>query len=933
VSLRGVLKNERTPAARGVQGGSPWWVPTASASGGIVADRLVAVFLRVIIPGQRTRPFELLEQAPGDFPTRGNRGWRLTRQRQHLLEMLLTGGNARLHRCRADHVTASHPGTDAEHATLAAHSVPSEYPRTTASRSPGVPTSGVWTTSSRSRSCCAGSRSGSGGCFLRPRDRVPPSSAHKSMMWTPTVPPCSVVTSPWRRLLNVYLFICFVKTKALSNKFSENMYDLAIIFPCYNEAGRIESTINAYCEYLRSKEAHRKAVLVLVNDGSTDDTRSALERLERYSQGNVTVTSVSYSQNKGKGFAIKQGILSADARVYGFTDADNSYPPDLLTGVLSRLQTADIVIGQRERNKQVSGYSRIRSCISNSLQKIVSGLFQLPFRDTQCGYKFFNKTVATTVLPRVTQDRFSFDIDFLMRAHEMGYTVSTIPISFSHQLNSSITWRDGARYLLDIVPLLDTFRMKHYRSLLIFLFITSTAISLALFGWVMWKGYFFSDDFTWLWHAQKIDSTIGRVLTYHMSTFYSPVINAFYVVFFGIWGYATAAPYFAAGLLVHVFVSFFTGMLVFRLTKSPISAVVSSILIALAGGAYEPLVWIGANMHSIATLFIICAVLLYTYYLSSYSRLSIGASFLFFILALGTKETAIVTPALLLLVFLYNKVSAAALYKHITHAAYWLCVAALSCFYMWQQYVWQSQSIWIESGTWQLQLSALLRIPFVVFDLFIPLALLPPNLANSTAVLLWIGIVTLFIAVIYAFRKEKIVLFGLGWILVTISPTLFFSTATWWEPMASRYTYLPRVGAVIILVGMLHSLVMKNKARYVIGGFVWFVILSVSVQTWVMIRSTTTEYAYVYTTGRTLSHAMEQLRDTVPGMVLVRPDRPFPNNNATIVGAASVIAGIPEQNIEFLKNTEDILLPSQTILLYWDHANKTYAILEANTDN
>ena len=147
-----------------------------------------------------------------------------------------------------------------------------------------------------------------------------------------------------------------------------------------------------------------------------------------------------------------------------------------------------------------------------------------------------------------------------------------------------------------------------------FLFVFAVGCSVVLYGWIVFYGYFFSDDFTWLWHGMKVNNSVSNILSFRMSTFYSPMLNAFYSLAFRWWGWQTE-PYYLFSLSLHVLVTFFFSVFTYQLTRSRYASVFSLILAVIVGSAYEPLVWIGANMHSMVTLFIIISVICYQAFL------------------------------------------------------------------------------------------------------------------------------------------------------------------------------------------------------------------------------------------------------------------------------------------------------------------------------
>ncbi len=705
------------------------------------------------------------------------------------------------------------------------------------------------------------------------------------------------------------------------------MFYLALIIPCYNEESRIKSTFNAYFSYFQESSyfKNKKIAIALVNDGSQDKTKEIITNLENHSKDNITVKAISYEKNQGKGAAIKQGCRSVESQFYGFVDADLSFSPELTESALSKLQKPDaaLIIGQRNNDTNAE-LPKLRSFFSVLLRRVVNFFLSIPNIDTQCGFKFFNKNIAQKILPKVKQLRFSFDIELITLSLKEKYQVKTLPLKFTHRNKSTITWRDGARYILDIISISDRLKILGFKKLLFRLVLFSAAISFSIYGWVIFKGYLFSDDFTWLWHGQKIGNSLINMLTFRMSTFYSPIMNAFYSLMYSVFNYSPQ-PFFLIGILVHILVSILSGILAWQLSKSKLISITVSCSVAFAGIAYEPLVWIGANMHSFVTLFVLLSIILFYQHLITKKFFYLILSFVSFILALGTKESAIVTPLLLLSTLIYYKNERKDRLPK-SHLIFWGSTVLLSCIYLYQQYLWQKNSIWIQSNVWNVDLISFFRIPLILLDNFFPILFLKTALSPWSAVLMWLLAVGLFTFIIYYFKKLKLMWYGLFWLLVSISPFIFFKTEFWWEPLASRYNYLPRIGAIIIIASILHYLIIQNKSRHIISSLISIVIISISAQLYFMGKAITTEYNYVYNTGRTLTQAMQKIEKIKPNKILIRWDYPFTSNNAHLIGAASIITGIEEKDIIFLNKNEEEIINEREILLYWDAHKRKYEI-------
>lgn len=710
------------------------------------------------------------------------------------------------------------------------------------------------------------------------------------------------------------------------------MFYLALVIPCYNEEMRIRPTLNVYLKYFQENSFFRekKVAIILVNDGSQDKTEEIITNFTDLSTNNITIKAVNYHENKGKGYAIKHGCEKVNAEFYGFVDADLSFKPELTEQAIKILNNfdCDLLIGQRNNDYNNSIYTKIRAFISKTLRRIVNFFLSIPNIDTQCGFKFFKKEIVNNILPQIKQNRFSFDIELILLSKQKNFKIKTLPLYFENKNDSTVTWKDGVRYIFDIISINENLKIVVFKNLVYKLILLSSIISFTVYGWVIFKGYLFSDDFTWLWHGQKISNSLFNIITFRMSTFYSPVLNAFYSLAYSVFGY-NPQPLFFAGIIIHILVSVVSGIFAWQLSKSKLIAITTSCLVAFAGVAYEPVVWIGANMHSFVSLFVLLSLICFYNYLQTGKGSLLIFSFLSYILALGTKESAIITPALLFATLIYYRIDNKKQFTK-TQIIFWTSTICLSIMYLYQQYLWQKNGVWVQTGVWNINFTSFFKIPLILLDNFFPISFLRDSLSTWSAGILWLLAISMFLFILFKFKKLKLIWYGFFWLIISISPFIFFKTEFWWDVLASRYNYLPRIGAILIIAAILQHLIVNNKARYIISGTIIFVMISVSAQLFFMGKVITTEYDYVYNTGRSLSQTMQKIKILDPEKVFVRWDHPFTENNAHIVGAASIIANLNESNVIFLEKNADEALTDTEILMYWNPYKREYKITQNN---
>ena len=695
----------------------------------------------------------------------------------------------------------------------------------------------------------------------------------------------------------------------------DSTFQLAIIVPCFQEQDRLPATFeklnSAYASGLLDRT---EVAIVLVNDGSTDSTA---ELLNAFAEDRPHVFVVHVKENQGKGGAIKAGIQAVDAAHYGYTDADLAYGLSEIPTVLRQLREAPVVIGVREKHSLEQSYPHMRRFVSQTLQLITRFVTGIQVQDTQCGFKFFSADVAQRIVPQVEQDRFSFDVAFLALLTQQRVPIQTMPMTFVHDEQSSVRMHDGVRYVLDLFGVYDTLRARtgRYMALLGFL---AAALTALLFFWIVSLGQFFSDDFTWLWYGTQIAADPFSVVSLRASSFFSPVMNAFYAVFFGVF-HLTAGGLLFIGLCVHAINAFLAGVLAYNMLQSRLTGVFTTVLVVVAGSAYEPLVWMSANMHSVVSLFILLSLLGYWLYLSRRKALPLLFSFLFLLCAFGTKELAITLPFLLLFVMLYRRAQQKDVTFSPAHKAFWAAVSMVTAGYLSMQVWLQLSGDAVASGAYGPRLTQVLRFSFVVLDLFVPLQAVDHLISLPLAVVLFsVLMVSMTLLLVRSLRQRGIVAFCLMAIAVSVLPTILFHTNTFWEPLASRYTYLPHLFSSLLVAASLAYLIQKNKSRYVIHVSA-LALLVVSVLQFGYMRSVTlNHYAYVYRTGFTLQHAATLIARDKPDVIYVHPEHPFRNNTAHIRGALQVFGDLGQDQVVFLETDQVVETDSAHMLLYWN---------------
>jgi dolichyl-phosphate beta-glucosyltransferase len=228
---------------------------------------------------------------------------------------------------------------------------------------------------------------------------------------------------------------------------------LSVIIPAYNEEKRLPKTLEEIDKYLRTKTYDYE--ILVVNDGSKDKTVEVVESLKPKIK-NLKVTG--YEKNRGKGYAVRFGMLEAKGDYRLFTDADDSTSIDQVEKIWPCFEKGfDIVIGSRDVKGAVLSPSQpfLRKIILGEgfklYRKIIIGLWGI--EDTQCGFKCFTKKAAENIFPKCRIDRFAFDPEILVIAKKLGYKIKEIPVYWKNDPESKVKFKSVFKMALDLIKI------------------------------------------------------------------------------------------------------------------------------------------------------------------------------------------------------------------------------------------------------------------------------------------------------------------------------------------------------------------------------------------------------------------------------------------------------------------------------------------------
>jgi len=225
---------------------------------------------------------------------------------------------------------------------------------------------------------------------------------------------------------------------------------LSVVIPAFNEELRISDTLSQVVEYLTAQDYEWE--VVVADDGSQDHTARLIGQVI-VEHPNVRVLRLPH---RGKGWAVKNGMLAAQGEYRLLCDADLSVPLAQVERLLPPLgPDCDIVLGSRE----APGAARIgeptrRHLMGRVFNFLVSRLTVSGLADTQCGFKCFRGAVAQDLFQRQTMDGFSFDVELLFLARQRGLTFAEVGVDWYYRPQSKVRpVRDSLAMTLDLLKI------------------------------------------------------------------------------------------------------------------------------------------------------------------------------------------------------------------------------------------------------------------------------------------------------------------------------------------------------------------------------------------------------------------------------------------------------------------------------------------------
>ena len=216
--------------------------------------------------------------------------------------------------------------------------------------------------------------------------------------------------------------------------------EISVVIPVFNEEKRLSGNLEKIVKFLNGKKW--KFEIILIDDGSLDSTPSIIGN---YKSRYKNIKSFRHDVNKGKGAAVRTGMLKASGKLILMTDCDLSTPIEEIENLMNYAKDYNIVIGSRRLKEKKLGkmLEKYRTLLGDVYYEMLRLILLPSIKDTNCGFKLFSKKVIKDVFARQQIERWGYDAEVLFIASKLGFSIKEIPVRWTHYAGSKVKILDA----------------------------------------------------------------------------------------------------------------------------------------------------------------------------------------------------------------------------------------------------------------------------------------------------------------------------------------------------------------------------------------------------------------------------------------------------------------------------------------------------------
>lgn len=215
------------------------------------------------------------------------------------------------------------------------------------------------------------------------------------------------------------------------------MNNISLIIPLYNEENRLKKNLKFIQNFLKKKNIE----VIFVNDGSDDNSEKIIKKFIYKNKDKKFIKYISYKKNVGKGYAIKKGVLSSKKKWILICDVDMSVKPNQVDIWYKKnyiKKKNEAYFASRKHSLSKIKTSIIRKLLGVIFNFIIFLLFEIKIKDTQCGFKLFNKNYVKSIFSKINSYRFSFDVELVLLLKKKNIGIRELPVNWVHKSGSKL---------------------------------------------------------------------------------------------------------------------------------------------------------------------------------------------------------------------------------------------------------------------------------------------------------------------------------------------------------------------------------------------------------------------------------------------------------------------------------------------------------------
>ena len=231
--------------------------------------------------------------------------------------------------------------------------------------------------------------------------------------------------------------------------------NLSIIYPIFNEEKRLFNIFQDIKKF-NKKTHHINKEYIFVNDGSFDNSKKKIKDFIKLNKNSkIQYKIISYGINKGKGYALKSGVLNSTKKWILTTDSDCSVSNfQILKWIKKNYINKKNMIYFASRNHPISHVKKIKSreIIGAIFRFIISLMFNIKISDTQCGFKLYKANIAKKIFSKIKTNGYMHDLEICIISRKMNYVINELPVIWKHKFEGKISFfKDSIKIISNLV--------------------------------------------------------------------------------------------------------------------------------------------------------------------------------------------------------------------------------------------------------------------------------------------------------------------------------------------------------------------------------------------------------------------------------------------------------------------------------------------------